>query len=116
MDEREAHSCDGLPIDGGPLLPDVAPARTVSYSLAGRALDKAPNGGVVHLGVHPGDAFRPVPSTVTGDPDLGILAAGAAVVIVAVVIVAVVIVAALTGAVVTVVTVVIAAVGRPSDE
>ena len=111
MDEREAHSCDGLPIDGGPLLPDVAPARTVSYSLAGRALDKAPNGGVVHLGVHPGDAFRPVPSTVTGDPDLGILAAGAAVVIVAVVIVA-----ALTGAVVTVVTVVIAAVGRPSDE
>src|SRR5215208_4822580 len=60
--------------------PDTTLARRVSYSLAGCALDEAPDRGVVHLSVHSGIPFSPTPRTETRDPDLGVLAAGAAVV------------------------------------
>jgi hypothetical protein len=43
-----------LPVDGGPLLAGCYPVRRVNYSLAGCAHDEAPDGGVVHLGVHSG--------------------------------------------------------------
>src|SRR5215204_4521320 len=60
--------------------PDTTLARWVSYSLAGCALDEAPDGGVVHLSVHSGIPFSPTPRTETSDPDLGVLGAGGAVV------------------------------------
>src|SRR5215204_5960838 len=36
-------------------------------SVAGRLLDKVPDGGRVHLGVHPGVAASPAPETEAGD-------------------------------------------------
>jgi hypothetical protein len=64
----------GHPVDGGPLLAECYPVRRGSYSLAGCALDEAPDGGVVHLSVQSGNPFRPTPQTETSDPDLCVLA------------------------------------------
>lgn len=62
----------GSPSMIGYYFPDTIPARRVSYSLAGRSLDKARDRARVHLGVRSGIPFRPAPRTETGDPDLRI--------------------------------------------
>jgi hypothetical protein len=79
LDKRTPHSMVGY------YSPDITRVRRVSYSLAGCALDDAPDGGVVHLSVRVGIPFRPTPRTETADPDLRVLAPGAAVVTISVV-------------------------------